>query len=446
MSDRAVRRASAGWVLKPAGPRSLADWLDWQSTLHPQAVDLGLERCRRVRDAMGLDAAPESHRPLRIVVAGTNGKGSCVAFLESILIAAGFRTGTYTSPHLHRYNERVRIGGREVSDAALVEAFERVDAARGDTSLTFFEFGTLAAADIIERARVDVTIMEVGLGGRLDAVNAFEPSVSLITAVGVDHQAWLGDDRESVGREKAGIMRPAVPCVLGERAPPQSVVDHARAIGTPCRIPGRDYGFARGPNGWKWWGADASAIGELPPPGLVGPHQLDNAAACLAVLDALSPRVEVSDEAMRTGVASAWIAGRLQWLDTPPRVLVDVAHNPLGAQALAAYLASNRARPTRRAVCGVLGDKDAGAMLRSLAREIDGWYLASLPGSRGRDARELVGALPRSAPTFAFDSVEAAFEAALAHRGEHEEVVVFGSFVTVQRALRLATSAICPET
>ncbi len=432
--------------MRPTRPRSLADWLDWQSTLHPRAVDLGLERCRRVRDAMGLETAPESRRPPRIVVAGTNGKGSCVAFLESILTAAGLRTGTYTSPHLHRYNERVRIGGREVPDAVLVEAFERVDAARGDTSLTFFEFGTLAAADIIARARVDVTIMEVGLGGRLDAVNAFEPSVSLITAVGVDHQAWLGDDRESVGREKAGIMRSGVPCVLGERTPPQSVLDHARALGTACRIPGRDHDFERGPNGWKWWSVGTSVIGELPWPALPGPHQLDNAAACLAVLDALSPRVEVSDEAVRTGVASARVAGRLQWLDTPPRVLVDVAHNPLGAQALAAYLASNRARPMRRAVCGVLGDKDAGAMLRSLAREIDVWYLASLPGSRGRDARELVGALPRSAPAFAFDSVEAAFEAALAHRGEHEEVVVFGSFVTVQRVLRLATSVICPET
>ena len=446
MPDRAVRRARAKRAVKPAGRRSLGDWLDWQSTLHPRAVDLGLERCRRVRDAMGLDAAPRLHRPPRIVVAGTNGKGSCVAFLESMLTAAGLRTGTYTSPHLHRYNERVRIGGLEVSDAALVEAFERVDAARGDTSLTFFEFGTLAAADIIERARVDVTIMEVGLGGRLDAVNAFEPSVSLITAVGVDHRAWLGDDRESVGREKAGIMRPDVPCVLGEHAPPQSVVGHARAIGTPCRIPGRDYGFERGPNGWKWWGAGDSAIGDLPPPGLAGPHQFDNAAACLAVIDALSPRVEVSDGAARTGIASARIAGRLQWLDTPPRVLVDVAHNPLGAEALAAYLASNRARPRRRAVCGVLGDKDAGAMLRSLAHEIDAWYLASLPGSRGRDARELAGTLPRAVPSFAFDSVEAAFEAALAHRGEHEEVVVFGSFVTVQRALRLATSAVCPET
>ena len=446
MPDRAVRRAERKRAVKLTGRRSLEEWLEWQSTLHPRPIDLGLDRCRRVRDAMGLDAACDANRAPRIVVAGTNGKGSCVAFLESMLTAAGLRTGAYTSPHLHRYNERVRIGARTVSDAALVEAFERVDAARGDISLTFFEFGTLAAADIIERAQVDVAIMEVGLGGRLDAVNAFEPSVSLITAIGVDHRAWLGDDRESVGREKAGIMRAGVCCVLGERAPPDSVIGHARAVGAPWRIPGRDYGFDRGPSGWRWWGAGGAAIDDLPPPGLAGLHQVDNAAACLAVLDALSPWVQVGDDAARSGIASARIAGRLQWLETPPRVLVDVAHNPLGAEALAAYLASSGSRPMRRAVCGVLGDKDAGAMLRALAHEIDAWYFASLPGSRGRDARELAETLPRAVPSLAFESVEAAFEAALGHRSEHEEVVVFGSFVTVQRALRLATSAMCPET
>ena len=423
--------------------RSLGEWLEWQSTLHPRAVDLGLGRCRRVRDALGLAA---SALP-RIVVAGTNGKGSCVAFLEAMLRAAGLRTGAYTSPHLLRYNERVRIGARAVSDAALVEAFERVDAARGDVSLTFFEFGTLAAADIIERARVDVAVMEVGLGGRLDAVNAFEPDVSLITAIGVDHRAWLGDDRESAGREKAGIMRPGVPCVIGERLPPESVVGHARAIGTPCRILGRDYGFEGGESGsnlWRWWGP-GHAVGGLPLPGAAGRHQIDNAAACLAVLDALSPCLAVSDDALRSGIADARIAGRLQWLVTPSRVLVDVAHNPLGVEALAAYLATFRPRPIRRAVCGILGDKDAGAMLRTLAPEIDAWYFASLPGARGRDARALAGELPGVAAS-TFDSVDAAFEAALGSRSESEQIVVFGSFVTVERILHLATSWSCLET
>ena len=436
-----MRRAERKRAVKPVRRRSLGEWLQWQSTLHPSAIDLGLERCRRVRDAMGLGTIEMP----RIVVAGTNGKGSCVAFLESILTAGGLRTGTYTSPHLFRYNERVRIGARAVSDAVLVKAFERVDAARGDVSLTFFEFGTLAAAYIIERARVDVAVMEVGLGGRLDAVNAFEPSVSLISAIGVDHRAWLGDDRESVGREKAGIMRPAVPCIIGERSPPESVVGRARAIGTPCRVLGRDYDFERGSRHWRWWGPHRM-VGSLPAPGLVGLHQVDNAAACLAVLDALSPRIRWSDDAVRNGIAGVRIGGRLQWLETPARVLVDVAHNPLGAEALAAYLASIRPRPRRRAVCGVLGDKDAGAMLRALAAEVDAWYFASLPGTRGRSARELAGKLPRTVPRWAFDSVDAAFEAALDNRGEREEVVVFGSFVTVERALRLATSSMCPET
>ena len=424
--------------------RSLGQWLEWQSTLHPRAVDLGLDRCRRVRDALGLAASA----PPRIVVAGTNGKGSCVAFLEAMLSAAGLRAGAYTSPHLVRYNERVRIGGREVSDAALVEAFERVDAARGDVSLTFFEFGTLAAADLIERARVDVAVMEVGLGGRLDAVNVFDPDVSLITAIGVDHRAWLGDDRESAGREKAGIMRPGVPCVIGERSPPESVIGHARTIGTPCRVLGHDYGFeGMGPGskrGWRWWGSGRT-VGGLPLPGPPGRHQIDNAAACLAVLDALAPRLAVSDCALRSGVAGARIAGRLQWLDTPARILVDVAHNPLAAEALAAYLATFRPRPMRRAVCGILGDKDAGAMLRALAPEIDAWYFASLPGVRGRAAPALAGELPGvSASTF--DSVDEAFEAAFGSRSEDDEIVIFGSFVTVERILRLATSWSCLET
>ena len=240
-------------------------------------------------------------------------------------------------------------------------------------------------------------------------------------------------------------MRTAVPCVIGERSPPASVVDRARAVGAPCRILGRDYGFRRGSDHWAWWG-DGRTVEGLPPPGPAGSHQVDNAATCLAALSALSPRIRLSDDAVRTGIANARIAGRLEWIHAPERVLVDVAHNPLGAEALAAYLASFRPRPRRRAVCGVLGDKDAGAMLRALLSEIDAWYFASLPGSRGRDAQELAGELPGAVPGLAFDSVEAAFMAALEGRSEHEEVVVFGSFVTVERVLRLATSAICPET
>ena len=295
-----------------------------------------------------------------------------------------------------------------MSDAALVEAFERVDAARGDVSLTFFEFGTLAAADVIERARVDVAVMEVGLGGRLDAVNAFEPSVSLITAIGVDHRAWLGDDRESVGREKAGIMRTAVPCVIGERSPPRASSTaraqsrrHAgswaattgssasRTIGGggvpdarsgSCRLPGS-------PDSIRW---------TTPRP--ASPCSMrclrtwaSATMRCAAVSRAPGSRADCSGSTCRRGS------------------LVDVAHNPLAAEALAAYLASFRPRPMRRAVCGVLGDKDAGAMLRGLVPEIDVWYFASLPGSRGRDARELAGKLPGTAVSRVFDSVEAAF-------------------------------------
>ena len=428
-------------AVRPMRRCSLGEWLEWQSTLHPSAIDLGLDRCRRVRDAMGL----EPSRASRIVVAGTNGKGSCVALLESMLTAAGLRAGAYTSPHLSRYNERVRIGTREVSDAVLVEAFERVDAARGSVSLTFFEFGTLAAAYIIGQARVDVAIMEVGLGGRLDAVNVFEPSVSLITAVGIDHRTWLGDDRESIGREKAGIMRQGVPCIIGERSPPESVLRHARETGAPCRILQRDYGHDGGVDRWRWWGRSRT-VDDLPQPGIAGRHQIDNSAACLAVIEALAPRVVVSDGAVRSALAATRVSGRLQWLDTTPRLLVDVAHNPLAVQALAAYLEARRPRPRRHAVCGILGDKDARAMLHALVPEIDAWYLASLPGARGRCAAELARELPETATNTAFDSVEDALRAALHARSEGDEIVVFGSFVTVDRAVRLATSRVCPET
>ena len=427
--------------MRPMRRRSLGEWLEWQSTLHPSAIDLGLDRCRRVCDAMGF----EPSRPPRIVVAGTNGKGSCVALLESMLTAAGLRAGAYTSPHLSRYNERVRIGTREVSDAALVDAFERIDAARGSVSLTFFEFGTLAAAYIIEQARVDIAIMEVGLGGRLDAVNAFEPSVSLITAVGIDHRTWLGDDRESIGREKAGIMRRGVPCIIGERFPPESVLRHARETGAPCRILQRDYGHDGGVDRWRWWGRSRT-VDDLPRPGVAGRHQIDNSAACLAVLEALAPRVVVSDGAVRSALAATRVPGRLQWLDETPRMLVDVAHNPLAVEALAAYLEARRPRPKRHAVCGILGDKDARAMLHALVPEIDAWYLASLPGARGRAAAELARELPATATSRAFDSVEDALRAALHARSDGDEIVVFGSFVTVDRAVRLATSRVCPET
>ena len=421
--------------------RSLGEWLEWQSTLHPRAIDLGLERCRSVCESLRLDVSS----PPRIVVAGTNGKGSCVGFLEAILAAAGLRVGAYTSPHLSCYNERVRIDGRAVSDAEIIEAFERVDVARGDISLTFFEFGTLAAADIIDRSGVDVAVMEVGLGGRLDAVNVFEPSVSLITAIGVDHRAWLGDTRELVGREKAGVMRPAVPCIVGDRSPPESIVGHASVIGAPCQVLGRDYGYEFEGDHWRWWGP-GRAVDSLPRPTLPGVHQIDNAAACLASADALSPHVRVSEEAIRRGIASVHVSGRLQWLDTPARVLLDVAHNPLGAEALAAYLAESRPRPGRHAVCGILGDKDAGAMIRALVHEIDRWYFASLPGSRGRDAVQIAGELPDAVIGLTFDTVESAFEAALNQRIDGDDIVVFGSFVTVERALRLATSRYCLDT
>ncbi|WP_081759160.1 bifunctional folylpolyglutamate synthase/dihydrofolate synthase [Thioalkalivibrio sp. HK1] len=521
--------------------KTLDEWLAWQSTLHPEAIVLGLDRVRQVAGSMGLEtraasieqgqddgaagakAKTQAALPIRIVIAGTNGKGSCAAFLDAMLGAAGLRTGVYTSPHLFRYNERVRIAGEAVGDADLTEAFERVDAARLEVPLTFFEFGTLAAADLIERSQVDIAILEVGLGGRLDAVNLFDSSIALITSIDLDHCEWLGDDRESIGWEKAGILRPRTPCIIGERDPPHSVLERAFAIEAPCSVLGSDFapqfpkGSRQGKAGgyWHWRDVAGDCIADLPPPGLSGRHQLDNAAACVALFCRLAPILSIDraaiEEAIRQGIARASILGRQQIIDIPAstkagdrktsmrdasacgalttglvaiesadtkapdlgspgegvvRLMVDVAHNPSGAKALADRLAAQATRdeieaskegissplaegtggrPVRRAVCGILADKDAGAMLRSLAPEIDRWYAATLDGARGRCGSSLLEALPQGALGRAFDCVEAAFEAALSESEKDDEIVAFGSFVTVERVLRLAAPDFCRE-
>ena len=307
----------------------LADWLRWQESLHPSAIDLGLERPRSVWTRLGSGRAP-----VVITVGGTNGKGSCVAFLEAILRHAGYRAGCYTSPHLVRYNERIAIDGEPVSDEVLMSAFQRVEETRGDTRLTYFEFGTLAALDIFARSRLDVAVLEVGLGGRLDAVNIIDADVSVITPVGVDHVEWLGTDRESVGREKAGIFRRGRPAVVADPDPPASVLNAADALDCPLWIAGRDYRFDAGPNDWTWHGPDVVRRG-LPVPVMRGRHQLSNAAAAIAVLQRAAGRLPVDQRAIRTGLLNARVQGRFQVLEGKPSVVLDVAHNPDAAAVLA---------------------------------------------------------------------------------------------------------------
>jgi len=418
-----------------AVPRSLADWLRDIEGRHPREVDLGLARVRAVAGRMGLG------RPARLVatVAGSNGKGSTVAFIEAIAAASGLRVGAYTSPHLLAYNERVRIEGADASDAALVEAFDAVEAAREATTLTYFEYGTLAALWLFERAGLDLAVLEVGLGGRLDAVNLVDPDVAVITTVDLDHQDWLGNDREAIGTEKAGIARAWTPLVLGEDDPPSSVLGHAYAIGASAIRAGSDYRFGLDGPGW-WWREPGFEL-VLPLPRMAAPAQLRNAAAAIAALRALD--VGIDGAAWARGVGAAQLPGRLQRFErNGVEVLVDVGHNPQAARALAEWLGQ---APDARtiAVYGALADKDAAGVVDAIAACVDAWHLAGIPGagSRGRDADALAAAVADTGAAGGrrHADVPGALGAALAEARPGDRVIAFGSFHVAGAALaRLA--------
>lgn len=412
---------------------NLAQWLAWQEGLHPRAIDLGLDRLSAVLDRLGLKRPPSYQV---ITVAGTNGKGSCVALLEAILRAGGYRVGAYTSPHLIRYNERIRIEGAEVDDNALCDAFARIDAARGDISLTYFEFGTLAALDLFERAGVEVAVLEVGLGGRLDAVNVLDADGALVTMIDIDHCEWLGPDRESIGREKAGIFRRGRPAVCGDRSPPRSLLDHAAALEAPLYLLGRDYDFQRRADNWCWWhGMDRL---DLPLPSLAGSHQTDNAAAVLMLLRRLADALPLTLGAIDAGLSQARIAGRFQVIPGAIEWILDVTHNPHGAANLARCLWERPCAGRTHAVVGILKDKDAIGIARALANSVDHWYAATLLPPRGRTGDDLVEVLREAdvAGTIShFDSVTAACRAAAREAQAGDRIVVFGSFHTVGEAL-----------
>jgi dihydrofolate synthase/folylpolyglutamate synthase len=387
---------------------------------------------RRVRDALGLAPA----FPL-IVVGGTNGKGSTCATLEAILGAAGYRTGLYTSPHLLRYNERVRIAGREASDAELVAAFQKVDAARGDTSLTYFEFGTLGAMVQFVDAGVDVAILEVGLGGRLDAVNVFDADIAIVTSVDLDHMEYLGDTREKIGFEKAGIYRAGRPAVCADPAPPASLLEHARTIGAGLRCVGRDFSVLRSADRWTYRGRELNWP-DLPLPAMAGAFQLRNAAGALAVLEAMRNRLPVSEAAISQGLAAARLPGRYQRIARAPEVVLDVAHNPEAARALAATL---RAQPTggrTLAVVGMLADKDAAGVFAALQGEIDAWWTCTPDSPRAQDAAALAAVLRMqagAAPVCVQPDVNTALAEARSAAHEGDRILVFGSFYTVAAVL-----------
>jgi dihydrofolate synthase/folylpolyglutamate synthase len=410
--------------------RTLEQWLDYQQSTHPQAIAMGLERVHAVARTLGLG------RPGRrvITVAGTNGKGSTVAFLEAMARAAGLRVGAFTSPHLLRYNERVRVDGVDASDAQLVAAFERIEAARGDTPLTYFEFGTLAALLVFEASGLDLALLEVGMGGRLDAVNIIDADVAVITTVDLDHQAFLGPDRESIGAEKAGVLRPGKPCVLGEKDPPSSVLRRAYALGAFAIRAHADYLLEDIPGGWRWREPGYSL--DLPEPALAAPAQRENAAAAIAALRALD--LPISDQALRAGVAAARLPGRLQRLPGTPETWLDVAHNPQGARQLALWLAAHP-RPTV-AVFSALADKDLAGIVSPVAPHVQAWHLGPITdaGARGLDAQLLAQRVQQALPdaaVHAHASLALARAAAARQAGPEGRVLVFGSFHTVAGAL-----------
>lgn len=414
---------------------TLEQWLAWQETLHPRDIDLGLERIAAVLARMGL-GSPEF---TVVTIAGTNGKGSSAAMLESILVAGGYRVGCYTSPHLVQYNERIRIRGEPVADESLCEAFQRVDQARGETSLSYFEFGTLAAIALFQAAALEIAILEVGLGGRLDAVNVLDADVALITAIDVDHQDWLGTDRETIGREKAGIMRSGRPVVCSDAQPPASVLQHARDINAPLSLLGRDFNYQLSvieqAGTWSWQGPQRLHRG-LAPPALAGAMQFANAAGVLMVLDLLVRDFPLDREAIEAGLQGVRLAGRFQQLSGRPLRILDVAHNPQSAAVLSQALAAQACAGRTRLVLAMLADKDIPAVQRQLKTVVDDWYLAPLDVPRGATLAQLQAALAEMRiPAQGFASVNEAYAAARQDAAEHDRIVVAGSFYTVAAVL-----------
>ena len=413
--------------------RSLADWLEYIERIHPQSIQLGLERVAKVRDALG-----KSTSAVLLTVAGTNGKGSTCAMLESILLAAGYKVGLYTSPHLLRYNERVHLGGAPIGDDRLCAAFESVERARGDVTLTYFEFGTLAAWEIFTAQPLDAVILEVGLGGRLDAVNAFDTDCALLISVDLDHTDYLGDTRERIGSEKAGIFRSGKPAIVADPDPPRSVIERANSLGADLRLIGRDFGFQQQGQQWMYWGRNGRR-GGLAAPALRGARQLTNAAAALAALDELRQRLPVGMQDVRNGLARVELPGRFQVLPGRPTVILDVAHNPQAAAVLADNLGSMGFYPDTYAVFGMLKDKDINGVCRALRDRFSAWFAADLDVPRGATADRLADALRGAGARgeiACFANPGDAYTAARKRAGENDRIVVFGSFHTVAEVMR----------
>jgi dihydrofolate synthase / folylpolyglutamate synthase len=411
---------------------ALAGWLARQEKSHPNSIDLGLTRVSEVARRLGLLGSAEPGARTTLTVGGTNGKGSTVAFLDGMLRAAGKKVGRFTSPHLNRYNERICVDGQESGDEDLIAAFQRIDDARGDITLTFFEYNALAALDLFARARVDVAVLEVGLGGRLDATNIIDADVSVVTSIGIDHVDWLGHTAAQIAREKAGIFRAGRPAVLGSADMPASMFESIAAVGARAFVPGRDFRARVHSHGWDFEQGDFT-LTDLPMPALSGQLQVINATTALAALvcAGFTPTFDEVARALR----HTRIRGRFQVVPGEIEWIFDVAHNVPAAEGLRANLETLPRRRTL-AICGVLGDKDIAGITAAIAPAVDAWILAGLEGPRAVATDDLESRLPMGARVLARESgVAAACRVALAMAAPGDRILVFGSFLTVGPAL-----------
>ena len=427
-------------------PTSLPDWLAMLETRHSETqINMGLDRVQAVKARMQLAFTC----PV-IMVAGTNGKGSTCAMLESVLLRAGYKVGLYIKPHFLDFNERARVLGEMASDEQLVASFNAVEAVRGDTPLTYFEFTTLAILHLLSQANLDVAILEVGLGGRLDAVNVIDADVAIVTSVDIDHTDYLGDTREAIGFEKAGIFRPGKAAICSDPVPPQSLIDHAEAIGADLWLMGRDFNYSGDKQQWNYGGREQRR-NSLAYPSLRGANQILNATAVLAALEVLKLKLPVGAQEVRTGLVTVELPGRFQVLPGRPSVILDVAHNPHAAAALNQNLGNMGFHPYTYAVFGSMHDKDIDGVLAAMSEHVDHWCLAGLPSPRAATASELAAKVqimledkPDSSEhtVSIFDDPAQAFANAMSRAGENDRIVVFGSFLTVAGVMKARKSSL----
>ncbi|MGY6276923.1 bifunctional tetrahydrofolate synthase/dihydrofolate synthase [Methylomonas sp. MgM2] len=412
---------------------TLDGWLNWQEQFHPRPIDLGLERVAGVYARL-------VHKPKSIptiTVAGTNGKGSCVAYLEAIYRAQGYRVGAYTSPHILRYNERIRVDGEPVSDEAICAAFERIDAVRDETSLSYFEFGTLASLDIFSRNDVDVRILEVGLGGRLDAVNIVDPDAAIVTTIAIDHIDWLGHTEEAIGLEKAGIFRRAVPAIVGDYRVPRSLIQAAKEKQADLFQIGASFNYRKLGDGWEWVG-DRVKLSRLPEPALKGRHQFQNAASVIMAINCLQDRLPVDVSAIRQGLQAVQLKGRFQLIAGEIPILLDVGHNPQAVKTLLEYLQSDFPSVRIHAVFAMMKDKDIQGVLAIMRERVAQWYLAPLKIPRAADEALLKDYFYQQdidKVNHGYADFSAAFEDARHHAQPGDLILIFGSFFLVSEYL-----------